>query len=94
MSGEAYSYPTNVTRFSRALSQFGDRDGQKVPQIIYYQPGVGTGALADKLAGGKDFSFPVVLHVLAKRGRLNSAFHSKLFLRQTHLPAHVAASSP
>ncbi|KAL2441376.1 hypothetical protein ABEF95_014396 [Exophiala dermatitidis] len=52
VSGEAYSYPTNVTRFSRALSQFGERDGQKVPQILYYQPGVGTGALADKIAGG------------------------------------------
>ncbi|KIX03862.1 uncharacterized protein Z518_07415 [Rhinocladiella mackenziei CBS 650.93] len=48
---ESYDYPTNVTRFSRALSQFGERDGKFVPQIIYYQPGVGTG-VADKITGG------------------------------------------
>jgi Uncharacterized alpha/beta hydrolase domain (DUF2235) len=50
-SGEASSYPTNVTRFSRALSQFGTKDGKPVPQILYYQPGVGTGT-GDKYTGG------------------------------------------
>lgn len=53
VSGERFSYPTNVTRFSRALSQFGvNEDKQKVPQIIYYQPGVGTRGLTDKFTGG------------------------------------------
>ncbi|KAJ9614430.1 hypothetical protein H2200_002566 [Cladophialophora chaetospira] len=51
LSGEAYTYPTNVTCFSRALSQFGIKDGKAVPQIIYYQPGVGTG-VGDKISGG------------------------------------------
>ncbi|EXJ95603.1 hypothetical protein A1O1_00725 [Capronia coronata CBS 617.96] len=51
-SGETGSYPSNVTRFSRALSQIGDKDGQNVPQMIFYQPGVGTGDKVDKATGG------------------------------------------
>jgi uncharacterized protein (DUF2235 family) len=50
-------YPTNVARFSRAISPVAivkDKDGteREVEQIIYYQPGVGTG-VDDKLSGGE-----------------------------------------
>ncbi|GIJ86611.1 hypothetical protein Asppvi_005501 [Aspergillus pseudoviridinutans] len=48
--------PSNVTRFSRALSRAAvveGEDGQKreIPQIVYYQKGVGT-SLGDKFWGG------------------------------------------
>ncbi|EXJ89722.1 hypothetical protein A1O3_02789 [Capronia epimyces CBS 606.96] len=75
LSGEAFSYPTNVTRFSRALSQFGDRDGQKVPQIIYYQPGVGTGNLTDKLTGVGVYGAGVSADVRAAYGFLAHNFN-------------------
>lgn len=50
------SYPSNVTRFSRALSPFATVDANTsseeiVEQIIYYQKGVGTGTL-DRVVGG------------------------------------------
>lgn len=59
------SYPTNVTRFARALARSGrvydtetgqiklDDDGEPVTedQIVFYQKGVGTGLL-DSLIGG------------------------------------------
>jgi hypothetical protein len=45
-----------VTRFSRALSKFGvvkiDKVEYRVPQIIFYQPGVGTGGFWDRFTGG------------------------------------------
>jgi Uncharacterized alpha/beta hydrolase domain (DUF2235) len=56
--------PSNVTRFVRALKPEGDRKGpgglgtgaasnQRIPQIKYYQAGVGTGiGLWDQLVGG------------------------------------------
>jgi hypothetical protein len=53
------SHPSNVARFARAISPVAiikDSDGveREVEQIVYYQPGVGTGAaLADKITGGK-----------------------------------------
>lgn len=37
------SHPTNVARLSRAIANVGYRhDGTKVPQITYYQAGIGT----------------------------------------------------
>ncbi|KAB8067431.1 hypothetical protein BDV29DRAFT_163377 [Aspergillus leporis] len=56
-TGDSFKPPTNVTRISRAIS----RDGvtlekgkkKRISQIVYYQKGVGTGALlGDKLGGG------------------------------------------
>ncbi|EAU29538.1 predicted protein [Aspergillus terreus NIH2624] len=45
-------HPTNVTRLSRALSPYAVTDtGLLIPQIVFYQPGVGTN-LGDKLRGG------------------------------------------
>jgi len=47
--------PSNVTRISRALSRYAEveEDGVKkiIPQIVYYQKGVGTG-IGDKIWGG------------------------------------------
>ncbi|KAL3471500.1 hypothetical protein BJX99DRAFT_266725 [Aspergillus californicus] len=47
--------PSNVTRLSRALSRTAivEEDGEtrEIPQIVYYQKGVGTG-LGDKYFGG------------------------------------------
>lgn len=47
--------PSNVTRLTRTLSRVAvvKENGQdkEIPQIIYYQKGVGTG-LADKYFGG------------------------------------------
>lgn len=52
-TAQALKYPTNVTRFSRALSPFGTGpNGEKIQQIIFYQPGVGTG-FGSVLAGGE-----------------------------------------
>lgn len=46
-------YPSNVTRLSRAVSQYAiDEHGNEVEQIVYYQKGVGTG-LMDRMFGGK-----------------------------------------
>ena len=57
-------YPTNVTRFARALSastfipyspprkdEHGKEKLEEVEQIVYYQKGVGTG-IGDKILGG------------------------------------------
>ena len=41
--------PSNVVRLARALLP-GASDG--VPQVLYYDPGVGTGDILDKLTGG------------------------------------------
>ncbi|KAF5861013.1 hypothetical protein ETB97_000841 [Aspergillus alliaceus] len=54
---DSFQPPTNVTRLSRAISREGvtDEGGVKkrISQIVYYQQGVGTGALlGDKLGGG------------------------------------------
>lgn len=39
-------YSSNVGRLSRAISRVGVTDsGEKIPQIVYYQSGVGTGSL-------------------------------------------------
>ena len=62
---------SNVTRFSRALSANAivERNGQKdeIPQIVYYQKGVGTG-LGDKYWGGTSeplsFVFPEAVPVV------------------------------
>ncbi|PKX89220.1 T6SS phospholipase effector Tle1-like catalytic domain-containing protein [Aspergillus novofumigatus IBT 16806] len=48
--------PSNLTRFSRALSRLAIVDGEdgqqhEIPQIVYYQKGVGT-SLGDKYWGG------------------------------------------
>jgi Uncharacterized alpha/beta hydrolase domain (DUF2235) len=39
----ALTAPTNVTRFARALHSEDRRNGGCIPQIVYYQAGVGTG---------------------------------------------------
>jgi len=56
LTGRRNSFPTNVTRFSRALSKFGvvkiDKVEYRVPQILFYQPGVGTGGFWDRVTGG------------------------------------------
>lgn len=54
--GEDTSFPTNVIRLARALSPYAivkDENGEEreVEQVVYYQPGVGTG-VGDKLRGG------------------------------------------
>ena len=41
--------PTNVTRIARALKKC-NKDG--IPQVVYYQSGVGTGGMVDWLIGG------------------------------------------
>ncbi|TWU72260.1 hypothetical protein ED733_001839 [Metarhizium rileyi] len=39
-------YSSNVARLSRVLSNFGTTsNGEKIPQVVYYQSGVGTGSL-------------------------------------------------
>lgn len=48
--------PSNLTRFSRALSRLAIVDGEdgqqhEIPQIVYYQKGVGT-SFGDKYWGG------------------------------------------
>ncbi|KAH0832728.1 hypothetical protein FOPE_01328 [Fonsecaea pedrosoi] len=50
------SHPTNIARFARAISPVALVKGQdgverEVEQIIYYQPGVGTG-IGDRIRGG------------------------------------------
>ncbi len=54
----ASDYPSNVTRFSRALKSStwvnlkdNSSDSEEVEQIVFYQKGVGTGAL-DRMVGG------------------------------------------
>lgn len=47
--GEDSGPLTNVTRISRSLKQVCS-DGTN--QIIYYQPGIGTGGLLDSFLGG------------------------------------------
>lgn len=38
--------PTNVTLLSRTIAREGTNvNGEKVPQIVFYQAGVGTGSL-------------------------------------------------
>ncbi|KIX01688.1 uncharacterized protein Z518_09414 [Rhinocladiella mackenziei CBS 650.93] len=56
LSAEKHTHPTNVARFSRAISPVAiikDADGKEKEseQIVFYQPGVGTG-IGDKLRGG------------------------------------------
>lgn len=50
--------PSNVARFSRMLARQGEADGALVPQIVYYQAGVGTGNLTfmNKALQGKSIS--------------------------------------
>ncbi|RLL95609.1 hypothetical protein CFD26_104836 [Aspergillus turcosus] len=53
---DAAQPPSNVTRFSRVLSRLAVVDGEdgqqhEIPQIVYYQKGVGTN-LGDKYWGG------------------------------------------
>ena len=58
-TGDTFQPPTNVTRISRAISRDGytEENGQKkrISQIVYYQRGVGTGLIGDKLGGGMSF---------------------------------------
>jgi uncharacterized protein (DUF2235 family) len=55
-TSEIESPPSNITRISRALKQHArvEKDGviMLIPQITYYQKGVGTGLL-DQYIGGK-----------------------------------------
>jgi uncharacterized protein (DUF2235 family) len=44
--------PSNVTRFVRALRQTDTRGRDAIPQTVYYQAGVGTRNMMDKLTGG------------------------------------------
>ena len=41
--------PTNITRITRALKSV---SSSGIPQIVYYQSGVGTGGSIDKIIGG------------------------------------------
>ncbi|KAI5858652.1 hypothetical protein BZA05DRAFT_10029 [Tricharina praecox] len=41
--------PTNITRITRALKSV---SSSGIPQIVYYQSGVGTGGTIDKIIGG------------------------------------------
>ncbi|KAL5360109.1 hypothetical protein BJX96DRAFT_68279 [Aspergillus floccosus] len=51
-TASAHAHSTNVTRLSRALSPYAvSESGTLIPQIVFYQPGVGTN-LGDKLRGG------------------------------------------
>ncbi|OOF97937.1 hypothetical protein ASPCADRAFT_394788 [Aspergillus carbonarius ITEM 5010] len=54
-TADKHQPPSNVTRLSRTLSRVAEvkENGQtkEIPQIVYYQKGVGTG-LADKYFGG------------------------------------------
>ena len=52
------SYQTNITRMCHALADDGVRDGKLVPQIVYYQDGVGTSGpdFLKVLAGARIFS--------------------------------------
>src|SRR4051812_37129074 len=44
---------TNVARFAWAISPTDNRNGADIPQIVFYQSGVGTGGdLASRVAGG------------------------------------------
>lgn len=58
-TGDTFQPPTNVTRLSRAISRTGltEEHGNKlrISQIVYYQRGVGTGLIGDKLGGGMSF---------------------------------------
>ena len=49
--------PSNVARIARIIAKEDDCDGQTVPQIVFYQSGVGTGNLTwvDKRVQGKYF---------------------------------------
>ncbi|KAF9890409.1 hypothetical protein FE257_006077 [Aspergillus nanangensis] len=55
-TGDTFQPPTNVTRLSRAISRAGltveSGINKRISQIVYYQKGVGTGLLGDKLGGG------------------------------------------
>ncbi|KAF2435697.1 hypothetical protein EJ08DRAFT_558806, partial [Tothia fuscella] len=52
-SDDKQAYPTNVTRFGRALSAWTKpQDGDEVEQIVYYQKGVGTNSSLDSVFGG------------------------------------------
>jgi uncharacterized protein (DUF2235 family) len=47
--------PSNVTRIARAIKPWGtDSDGNRIPQLIFYQNGVGTGSSSPyvKYVGG------------------------------------------
>lgn len=49
-------FPTNVTRLTRALAPRATRGGQSIPQVIFYDDGVGVGAgvldKATRILGG------------------------------------------
>lgn len=55
-TSDTESPPSNITRISRALRQYAkvERNGvsMMVPQIVYYQKGVGTGVV-DQYIGGE-----------------------------------------
>jgi len=47
--GEKRKVPTNVTRITRALKSYTDGG---IAQVVYYQSGVGTGGLVNRIVGG------------------------------------------
>lgn len=47
--GGVKEVPTNITRITRALKSV---SSSGIPQIVYYQSGVGTGGKIDKIVGG------------------------------------------
>jgi uncharacterized protein (DUF2235 family) len=52
-------YSSNVARMSRVIARVGiTAEGDKVPQLVYYQSGVGTGSLTavNKTIQGMTFS--------------------------------------
>ncbi|KAE8148751.1 hypothetical protein BDV25DRAFT_168257 [Aspergillus avenaceus] len=55
-TSDSFQPPTNVTRLSRSISREAvvkeDGVNKRISQIVYYQKGVGTGLLGDKLGGG------------------------------------------
>jgi uncharacterized protein (DUF2235 family) len=49
-------YSSNVARLSRVISNVGiSKTGERIPQVVYYQSGVGTGSLTyvDKVRQGE-----------------------------------------
>lgn len=48
---ELSRYPTNVVKLAQAVKPFTEENGQRVAQVVYYQPGLGTNWY-DRIPGG------------------------------------------
>ena len=72
--------PTNVTRLSRAILPEDDKDN---PQVVYYQPGLGSGwSVVDNVVGG-GLAFGLAENIRAAYGFLAHNYvdkHDQIFL--------------